>query len=149
MANRLGDYVGGTVRVACLGCRRVGRYDLRNLQARFGLEIEVLDLLRTLSASCRHQRAPGTPPARKYESCCQATITMPRHAVETLPTPGGMPYSLETWYAEAGKMEQHLGVLYRLDMAEAAFDVICALWPTTEVTIRQRARIVRRRPRSP
>ncbi len=45
-------------------------------------------------------------------------------------------------------MEQHLGTLYRLDMAEAAFEVVCSLWPGTEVTIRQRARVVRRRGRS-
>lgn len=148
MADQLGDYAFGQVRIECLTCRRAGRYDVRNLHMRFGLEIEVLDLLRTLSASCRHQRASGTPPARKYETCCQARITMPRRPVVDLPTPGGMPYSVETWYPDNGKMEQHLGVLYRLDMAEAAFEVVCALWPTTEVTISQRARIVRRRERS-
>lgn len=148
MADVLGDYVRGQVRVECLSCRRVGCYDVRNLHQRFGLEVAVVDLLRLLSASCRHQRPPGAPPARKYETHCQATITMPRQPVEALPTPGGMPYTIETWYAEAGKMEQHLGTLYRLDMAEAAFEVVCSLWPGTEVTIRQRARVVRRRGRS-
>lgn len=147
MADRLGDYARGEVRVECQSCRRLGCYDVRNLHARFGLEIEVLDLLRILSASCRHQHAPGAPKPRMYVPVCQARITMPRSPVETLPTPGGMPYTIETWYAGGGKMELHLGTLYRLDMAEAAFEVVCALWPDTDTTIRQRARIVRRRER--
>ncbi|MCJ2015222.1 hypothetical protein [Methylobacterium sp. J-076] len=147
MADRLGDYARGQVRVECVSCRRVGCYDVRNLHARFGLEIEVLDLLRALSASCRHQQPPGAPKPRKYVAVCQARITMPRQPTTSLPTPGGMPYTIETWNIEGGGVEMHLAELYRLDMAEAAFEVVCALWPTTEATIRQRARIVRRRER--
>jgi hypothetical protein len=145
--DRLGDYARGQVRVECQTCRRLGCYDVRNLHTRFGLEVEVLDLLRILSASCRHQQAPGAPKPRKYVAVCQAKITMPRQPTTSLPTPGGLPYTVETWNTEGGGIELHLAELYRLDMAEAAFEVACKLWPDTETTIRQRARVVRRRDR--
>ncbi len=147
MVDRLGDYSRGMVRIECANCRRVGRYDVRNLHARFGLEIKVVDLLRALSASCRHQQPPGALKLRHDEAACQARITMPRRLSPALSTPGGMPYTIETWNIEGGGIELHLAELYRLDMAEAAFAVVCALWPATEVTIRQRARVVRRRSR--
>jgi len=145
--DRLGDYARGQVRVECQTCRRLGCYDVRNLHTRFGLEVEVLDLLRILSASCRHQQAPGAPKPRKYVAACQAKITMPWQPTTSLPTPGGMPYTVETWNIEGGGIELHLAELYRLDMAEAAFEVVCKLWPDTETTIRQRAHVIQRRDR--
>lgn len=53
-----------------------------------------------------------------------------------------MPYRIETWNITGGGIELHLDTLYRLDMTEAAFEVVRALWPDTETAIRQRARIV-------
>ena len=77
---------------------------------------------------------------------CLATIREPRYAeVSAAPTPGGMPYTMETWNLTGGGNELHLGTLHRLDMAVAAFEVVCALWPDSEITVRQRAPVIRKR----
>ena len=67
-SQRLGDIAGDRLAIDCATCRRHGSYRLDGLLARFGPEIATLDLLRALTATCRHQRDPGAKAARKYES---------------------------------------------------------------------------------
>jgi hypothetical protein len=142
MPDRLGDFARGVVRVECTRCRRLGCYDVRRLHIRYGLDMADLDLLRVLTASCRHQQQAGAPAPRQYVAVCQARITMPAAPIAPLPTPGCPPFTIETWYPGGTSLELHLGSVYRLDMAEAAFQVVCGVWTATPVTVRQGARIV-------
>ncbi len=148
---RLGDLPPpGWVVVACDPCTRRGCYQVARLLKRFGPDIETLDLLRALTASCRHQHPPGSGKPRKYVPACLATIAEPawrRPDPVALPVPTASPYTVETW-TEASSIEMHLGTVYRLDMAVAAFEVACGFWPDSEITVRQGARIVRRQERS-
>ncbi|MFB0491808.1 hypothetical protein ABIE45_004394 [Methylobacterium sp. OAE515] len=74
----LGDIAGDRLAVDCATCRRHGSYRLDGLMARFGPEIATLDLLRALTATCRHQRGPGAKVTRKYESHCLAALRLPK-----------------------------------------------------------------------
>ncbi|MCX4195192.1 hypothetical protein OMR07_06070 [Methylobacterium organophilum] len=73
-----------------------------------------------------------TPPARKIP-----------------PVPPGVPYTIEVWRETGGGIELHLATIYPLTVALAAFEAACQEWPTHEVTLRDRARIVRKRERPP
>ncbi|MET3409310.1 hypothetical protein SAMN02799625_05924 [Methylobacterium sp. UNC300MFChir4.1] len=59
--------------------------------------------------------------------------------------PPGVPYTIEVWDRIGGKLELHLAMIYPLTVAIAAFEAACLEWPTNEITLRDRARIVRKR----
>ena len=147
MAGLLRDIQPGRVYVDCSSCKRSGRYTVASLRERFGLEISTLDVLRHLTASCRYQRAPGSPPARKYEHLCLAAITLPPPARPEIPVPPGVSYTVEVWTETGGGIEAQLAAIYPIAMARAAFEAACDLWPKHEVTLRDRCRIVARRER--
>ena len=142
---RLGNVQSGRVWVDCASCKRSGRYSVASLLSQYGPDISSVDLLRHLTASCRHQRPPGSPPARKYEHLCLAGITLPTYRVTNAPVPPGTPYTIEVWDRIGRKLEMHLATIYPLSMAIAAFDAACLDWPTNEVTLRDGARVVRKR----
>ena len=146
---RLGTVQPGRVWVDCASCKRSGRYSVANLLEQYGPDISTVDLLRHLTASCRYQRAPGTPSARKYETICLAAITLPKHRMINAPVPPGTPYTIEVWDRIGRKLEMHLATIYPLSMAIAAFEAACLDWPTNEVTLRDGARVVRKRELSP
>lgn len=87
--------------------------------------------------------------ARKYEHLCLAAITLPPPAKQAPPVPPGNPYTIEVWRETGGGIELHLIKIYPLSLAMAAFEVACLEWPTHEVTLRGRARIIERRERLP
>jgi hypothetical protein len=147
MTARLRDLELGRVYVDCATCKRSGRYTVTSLRERFGLDISTLDVLRHLTASCRYQRPPGSPPARKYEHLCLAAITLPPPHRPTIPVPPGVPYTIEVWKETGGSIEAQLAVIYPIAMARVAFQAACELWPKHEVTLRDRCRIVERRER--
>jgi hypothetical protein len=142
---RLGDVRPGRVYIDCASCKRSGRYSVASLLERHGPDISTADLLRHLPASCRHQRRPGTPAARSDESLCLAAITLPVYRPTDAPVPTGVPYTIEVWDRIGGTLELHLATIYPLSMARAAFEVACLEWPTNEVTLRDRARIIEKR----
>jgi hypothetical protein len=84
---RLGNVKLGRVRVDCASSKRSGRYTVASLIERFGPDISTVDLLRHLTASCRYQRRPGVPPARKYEHLCLAAFTLPARRQVNAPVP--------------------------------------------------------------
>ena len=141
---RLGDVQPGRVWIDCASCKRSGRYSLVNLLERFGPDISTVDLLRHLTASCRYQRAPGAPAARKYEHLCLAAITLPQPVKQIPPVPPGSPYTIEIWKGAGTGIELHLATVYPLSLAIAAFEIACQEWPTHFVTLRDGARIVRK-----
>lgn len=142
---RLGDALPGRVWVDCASCKRSGRYCVAGLVARFGPDISTTDLLRHLTASCRYQRAPGAPPARKYEHLCLPAITLPPQGKQIPPVPPGIPYTIEVWKTVGNGIELHLATIYPLSLAIAAFEAACQEWPMHFVTLRDRARIVQKR----
>jgi hypothetical protein len=142
---RLGDAEPGRVYVDCATCKRSGRYTVASLIGRYGANISTVDLLRHLTASCRYQRAPGAPPAQKYGHLCLAAITLPPPAKKIPPVPPGTPYTVEIWRETGGNIELHLATIYPLNVAIAAFEAACLEWPMHMVTLRDRARIVRKR----
>lgn len=142
---RLGNVQPGRVYVDCAPCKRSGRYTVASLIDRYGADVPTVDLLRHLTASCRYQRRPGATPARKYERLCLAAITLPPPAKQIPPVPPGVPYTIEVWRDAGGNVALHLATIYPLSMALAAFEAACREWPTHEVTLRDRARIVRKR----
>lgn len=144
---RLGDVPPGRVWIDCASCKRSGRYSIASLLERFGPDISTTDLLRHLTASCRYQRPPGGPPARKYEHLCLAAITLPQPVKQIPPVPPGVPYTIEIWRETGGCIELHLATIYPLAVAKAAFEAACQEWPTHEVTLRDRARIIEKRER--
>jgi hypothetical protein len=143
---KLGDIAGDRLAIDCATCRRHGSYRLDGLMRRFGPEVSTLDLLRALTASCRHQRGLGAKVARKYESECLATLRLPKApSLEPAVSPG-TPVAIEVWH-ERGRVEMRLAVIYPLDGALAAFEAVKAAFPKSEVTLRQACRVVRRRER--
>ncbi|WP_342106248.1 hypothetical protein [Methylobacterium sp. SI9] len=144
----LGNVQPGRVWVDCTSCKRSGRYSVASLLERFGSDISTSDLLQHLTASCRHQRAPGAQPARKYEPLCLAAITLPQPVKQISPVPPGVPYTIEVWKEKGGGIELHLATIYPLPVAIAAFEAVCLEWPTHEVTLRDWA-IIERRERPP
>lgn len=143
---RLGDVWGERLTVDCSACRRHGSYRLDKLMERFGADISTVDLLRALTVSCRHQRGPGAFAARKYEAQCLAMLKLPKSPDLEPPVPPGRPFTLEVW-DDRGRLELRLAVIYPIDAAVAAFDVIAANYPCQEVTLRQLAHVIRRRSR--
>ena len=141
---RLGNVPPGRVWVDCASCKRSGRYSVASLLERFEPDISTVDLLRLLTASCRRQRPPGAPPARKYEHLCLAAITLPQPAKRIPPVPPGVPYTIEVWKEAGAGIELHLATIYPLTLAIAAFEAACQEWPAHCVTLRDRARIVRK-----
>ncbi|MEE7451313.1 hypothetical protein MRF4_28005 [Methylobacterium radiotolerans] len=146
---RLGNVEAGRVYVDCASCKRSGRYTVATLLEQYGPDISTVDLLRHLTASCRYQRAPGAPAARKYERLCLAAITLPSYRRTNAPVPPGIPYTVEVWRETGGGIELHLATIYPLSVAIAAFEAACLEWPTHMITLRDRARIVRKRERPP
>ncbi len=144
---RLGDVQPGRVWVDCASCRRSGRYSVASLLERFGPDAATLDVLRHLTASCRHQRPPGAPPARKYEHLCLAAITLPPPDKKIPPVLRGVPYTIEVWREDGENVELHLATIYPLFMALAACAIACREWPTHQITLRDPARILRMRER--
>jgi hypothetical protein len=63
--------------------------------------------------------------------------------------PPSVPYTIEVWRETGGSIELHLATIYPLTVASTAFEAACLEWPTNEVTLRDRARIVRKRERPP
>ena len=100
--------------------------------------MSTLDILRTLTASCRHQRPPGSPLAWKYEHLCLAAITLPPPVRPTTPVPPGVPFTIEVWKERGGCVEAQLAVIYPIALARVAFETACELWPEHEVTLRDR-----------
>jgi hypothetical protein len=84
------------------------------------------------------------PPARKYGHLCLAAITLPPPVKRIPPVPPGVPYTIEVWKEVGGNIELPLATIYPLPLALAAFEVACREWPTHRVTLRDRARIVRK-----
>ena len=146
LSQRPGDIPGERLAIDCATCRRHGSYRLDGLMARFGPEIATLDLLRALTASCRHQRYPGAKVARKYESQCLATLRLTKMPALEPPVPPGQPFAIEVWDTR-GRIELRLGVIYPLDGAIAAFEAVKDAYPRDEVTLRQGARVLCRRGR--
>ena len=142
---RLGDLRPGRVYVDCASCKRSGRYTVASLLDRYGSDISTSDLLRHLTSSCSHHRLPGAPPARHYEHLCLAAITLPPPVKQVPPVPPGVPYTIEVWDRIGGKLELHLATIYPLSLAIAAFEAACREWPANGITLRDRARIVRKR----
>lgn len=147
---KLGDVAGDRLAIDCATCRRHGSYRLDGLMKRFGSEISTLDLLRTLTASCRHQRGPGAKVGRKYESQCLATLRLPKAPSLEPPVPPGTPFAIEVW-DERGRVELRLAVIYPLDGALAAFEALKDAHPRNEITLRQACRVLckRERPGAP
>lgn len=114
--------------------------------ARFGPEITTLDLLRALTASCRHQRDPGAKVARKYESQCLAAMRLPKTVSLEPPVPPGTPFVIEVW-DERSRVELRLAVIYPLDGALAAFEAVNDACPRSEITLRQACRVLCKRER--
>lgn len=90
--HRLSSYPLGRVRIACETCKRRGSWSVARLAERHGAEIDLLDLLRLLTATCRWQRRPGDPAPRQYEVRCLARFPdldddpePPRPAVSGVP----------------------------------------------------------------
>ncbi|MCJ2069555.1 hypothetical protein MKK75_12270 [Methylobacterium sp. J-030] len=75
---------------------------------------------------------------------CLAAITLPQPVKQIPPVPPGVPYTIEIWKEVGGSIELHLATIYPLSLAMAAFEVACREWPTHMVTLRDRARIVRK-----
>lgn len=71
---RLSQYPLGRVRVACNHCERAGSYSVARLGEKHGAEIDLGDLLRLLTASCKWQRRPGERRPRQYEPRCLAYL---------------------------------------------------------------------------
>ena len=92
----LADIEGDRVVVVCLSCRRKGVYGNAGLTARFCPTMPLLDALRHLSGSCRHQRRLGSPLARKYESVCLARLILPPSWQRIVPTPIQRGLNVET-----------------------------------------------------
>ena len=113
---------------------------------RFGPEITTLDLLRALTAFCRHQRGSGAKVARKYESQCSATLRLPKAVSLEPPVPPGTPFAIEVW-DEHGRVELRPGVIYPLDGARATFEAVKDAYPRKEVTLRQACRVLCKRER--
>jgi hypothetical protein len=88
---------------------------------------------------------PGAPSSRKYEHLCLAAITLPQPVKQVPPVPPGVPYTIEIWKEVGGGIELHLATIYPLTVAIAACEAACLEWPSNEVTLRDRARIVRKR----
>ncbi|WP_200905644.1 hypothetical protein [Methylobacterium sp. ARG-1] len=103
MAGLLRDIQPGRVYVDCSSCKRSGRYTVASLRERFGPDMSTLDVLRTLTASCRYQRPPGSPPAWKYEHLCLAAITLPPPMRPTIPVPPSVSYTVEVWTVTGGR----------------------------------------------
>lgn len=101
----------GRVYVDCATCRRSGRDTVASLIDRYGADISTLDLLRHLTASCRYQRPPGAPAARKDAHLCLAAITLPSYRQTNAPAPPGIPYTIEVWDRIGGKLELHLATI--------------------------------------
>ena len=141
---RLGDVWGERLTIDCTACRRHGSYRLDRLMERHGADISTLDLLRALTASCRHQRAPGSTAARKYESQCLATLKLAKGPDLDPPVPPGRPFTIEVW-DDRGRIEARLAVVYPLAAALAAFEVAAEGYPGSEVVLRQLAHVIRRR----
>ncbi|MBE7204132.1 MAG: hypothetical protein INR70_40945, partial [Parafilimonas terrae] len=78
---------------------------------------------------------------------CLAAITLPPPVKQIPPVPPGVPYTIEVWKEVGGNIELHLATIYPLALAIAAFEAACQEWPTHMVTLRDRARIVRKRER--
>ena len=53
---KLSDFPYVTVRVQCARCERYGAYRLARLAACHGPEIDLVDLVRKISADCHHRR---------------------------------------------------------------------------------------------
>ena len=125
---RLGDVQPGRVYVDCASCKRSGRYTVASLIGRYGTDISTVDVLRHLTASCRYQRPPGAPPARKYEHLCLAAITLPPPAKQIPPVPPGIPYTIEVWRETGGNIELHLATIWCVSIGSilSAYFIIAA-----------------------
>lgn len=140
----LADIAGDQVVVECLSCRRRGVYGTTGLAARFGPTMPLLDALRHLSGSCRHQRRPGSPPARKYESVCQARLMLPPSRQRIVPTPIQRGLNVETWTPK-DSLEWHLATVWSFELGHLVLDAAAKLYPDREVTLRQACRVIAKR----
>lgn len=78
-----------------------------------------------------------------------SAITLPQPVKQIPPVPPGVPYMIEIWHETGGCIELHLATIYPLTLAKAAFEAACREWPTHEVNLRDRARIIEKRERPP
>lgn len=140
----LGDVAGDRIAVECLSCRRRGEFAILGLLARFGHGMPQLDVLRHLSASCRHQRRPGAPPVRKYESGCQARLLLPRQPMRETPTQIHRSLRLEVWKPN-GNIEWHLATVWSFEFGHRAFEAALPLYPDRDITLRQDCRVIAKR----
>ncbi|GEL44819.1 hypothetical protein MEX01_54100 [Methylorubrum extorquens] len=75
---------------------------MSGLVERYGADITHVDLLRLLTASCRHQRTPGAAAPGKYEAGCVAKLDLPKPASLEESVPPGRPFTVEVWASEDG-----------------------------------------------
>lgn len=141
----LGDIAGDRIAVECLSCRRRGVYAMLGLLERFGHSMSQLDVLRHLSASCRHQRQPGSPPVRKYEAGCQARLILPRPPMRIVPTAMQRPLNIEVWKPNNVGIEWHVATVWSLEAGRLAFEAVAPLYSDREVMLRQDCRLVAKR----
>ena len=85
-----------------------------------------LDALRHLSGSCRHQRRPGSPPVRKFESACQARLILPPSKKRTVPTPIQRGLNVEAW-TPTGSIEWHLATVWSFELGRLVLDAAATL----------------------
>ncbi|MFK5599930.1 hypothetical protein ACFZ8E_23475 [Methylobacterium sp. HMF5984] len=106
--------------------------------------MQQLDALRHLSGSCRHQRRPGSPPARKYENVCQARLVLPHPRKQIVPTPIQRGLNVEAW-TTSGSIEWHLATVYNFELGHLVLDAAAKLYPAQEITLRQACRVIAKR----
>lgn len=141
MNARLGYIQAERISVECTSCNRRGSYSVARLKARFDPGMSDLDLLRSLTASCRHQHAPGSAAPRKYEVKCQARLVIPPPLEAEAPPE---PYPLEIWRDRS--IERCVAAIWGLKLAERAFGLAVELWPDRRITLRQKIRIIQKHP---
>ncbi|MCJ2041882.1 hypothetical protein MKK55_23415 [Methylobacterium sp. J-059] len=106
--------------------------------------MQQLDALRHLSGSCRHQRHPGSPPERKYDSACQARLILPPSKQQIVPTPIQRGLNVEAW-TTSGSIQWHLATVWSIELGHLVLDAVATLYPDHEVTLRQACRVIAKR----
>lgn len=144
MNARLGYIRAERIAVECLACKRRGSFSVARLKARYGLDTSDLDLLRSLTSSCRYQQAPGSAAPRKYEVACEARLVIPPPPEPEAPAESYPPFTIEIW--DGCRIEKCVAAIWGLDLARRVFEIAVEIWPDRHLTLRQRARVIRKHP---
>ena len=137
----LADVAGNCVGVGCLFCSRRGVYAIDSLVVRFGPKKQQLNVLRHLSGSCRHQRRPGSPPTRKYQSVCQARLILPQPREQIVPTLIQRGLNAEAW-TTPDAIEWHLATVWSFELGQLVLDATGTIYPDREITLRQACLVI-------